>query len=79
MDLQNLGLVTLFLLSWHQKNIALQSLIYRAQKRKTRRWWVRPINRKKRQGFMHNLFRELKSIDHEESLVSTMLEIGPIS
>ena len=35
--------------------------------RGNRRWWVRPINRRRQQtGSYANLFREMKETDHEE-------------
>ncbi|XP_071652757.1 uncharacterized protein [Temnothorax longispinosus] len=72
MDLQKLNLIIHFMLYWHQ-SIVLQILTYRIQKVKSRRWWVRPINRRKRQGFVSNLFREIKLTDHEEFFMYTRL------
>lgn len=72
MDLQKLSLITLFMLYWHQ-SIVFEILTYRIQKVKSRRWWVRPINRRKREGFVSNLFREIKSNDHEEFFMYTRL------
>ncbi|XP_071637549.1 putative nuclease HARBI1 [Temnothorax longispinosus] len=70
MDLEEISYVTLFLLIWHQ-NIMLQLA---NNQRKTRRWWVRPVNRRKRQqGFLNNLFREIRSTDHEEFFTYTRL------
>lgn len=58
---------------WYQK-ITLQVLTYYRTQRVIRRWWVRRVNRRKRQqGFVYNLFREIKSNDHEEFFVYTRL------
>ncbi|EZA53811.1 hypothetical protein X777_06627 [Ooceraea biroi] len=59
------------MLLWHQ-NVALQIINYR-QNVKIRRWWVRPINKRKQQGFLCNLFREIRSNDHEEFFMYTRL------
>lgn len=73
MDLKELGLITLFMLL-REQSIILQLVAYQAQKIKMRRWWVRPINKRKReQGFMCNLFREITMTDHEEFFAYTRL------
>jgi len=50
---------------WSQFLI-LQRRIVQTKRHTGRRWWVRPVNRHKRQGFNFNLVRELIASDHEE-------------
>ncbi|XP_039303003.1 protein ALP1-like [Solenopsis invicta] len=71
MDLKKLGLTTLFILLRHQ-SILLQ-IALQTQRVKTRRWWIRPLNKKKHHGFMCNLFREIRLTDHEEFFGYTRL------
>lgn len=73
MDLKKLGLTTLFILLRNQ-SIVFQIIALQAQRLKIRRWWIRPISKKKRQqGFLCNLFREIRSTDHEEFFIYTRL------
>lgn len=40
---------------------------YRGRGRGRRRWWIRPVNRRReQQGFYHNLVSETQLADHEE-------------
>jgi len=56
-----------FLLIWHQKLNLQYHILKRKRKNSCRRWWVRPVNRKKNaKGFYANLVKELKNTDHEE-------------
>lgn len=65
MDLQKIGLV-LFMMLWKQLLI-LQRRIIQMKRPIGRRWWARPVNRRRRdQGFKLNLFCELIISDHEE-------------
>lgn len=58
-------LVILFMLLC-SKFLILQKCIH-TKKSIGRRWWVRPVNKRRRnQGFNLNLFRELIINDHEE-------------
>lgn len=66
LDTVDIALVTLFLLTYHEV-LSLQFRMLKNMKYPRRRWWVRPINRKKNaQGFYANLVKELKETDHEE-------------
>lgn len=67
LDTVDIALVTLFLLVWHEI-LGLQFRMLKSKmKYSRRRWWVRPVNRKKNaQGFYVNLVKELKTTDHEE-------------
>lgn len=66
MDLLKIGFIVLFMMIWSQILI-FQHRIVQAKKSVGRRWWVRPVSRRKRdQGFNLNLFRELFMCDHEE-------------
>lgn len=51
--------------------VAIRTKLYLSQRdrrgRGRRRWWVRPVNRsRKEDGHYDNLFRQLKETDHEE-------------
>lgn len=63
----DIALVTLFLLACYEM-LGLQfCILERKKKYCSRRWWIRPVNRKKHiQGFYANLVKELKETDHEE-------------
>jgi len=42
-------------------------IVLQAQEIKIRRWWIRPINKRRRQqGFLFNLFRKIRLTDIEE-------------
>jgi len=46
------------------------------KKRRIRRWWVRPVNYpRETQGIYNNLFRELKTTDHEEFFDYTRMNV----
>lgn len=69
MDLKKLGLIIVFMLLRRQ-SVLLQLIANK--KIKTRRWWVKPINKKKKeQGFVCNLFCEMTMTDHEEFFAYT--------
>lgn len=72
MDLKKLGFLTLFILLIN-KSIILRFAALRVQEKKVRRWWVRPINKRKRQGFLCNIFCEIRLTDHEEFFAYTRL------
>jgi len=55
------------------QSIVLRLVALQARGVKIRRWWVRPINKRKRQGFLCNLFREIRLTDHEEFFAYTRL------
>ncbi|XP_077275716.1 uncharacterized protein LOC143904723 [Temnothorax americanus] len=69
MDLQKIG-IALFIMLWSQiLNIQWRIIQTRraTESRSRRRWWVRPVNKRRfDQGFNLNLFRELRISDHEE-------------
>jgi len=71
-DLKKLSLIILFI-SIINQSIVLRLVALRAQRVKIRRWWVRSINKRKRQGFLCNLFCEFRLIDHEEFFAYTWL------
>lgn len=65
MDLRQIGVV-LFMMLWSQF-LSIQWRIIQRRRTIGRRWWVRPVNRRRiDQGFNLNLFRELSISDHEE-------------
>lgn len=66
-DETELVLITLFLLTWHEVLSQLYRILQRRNKYSCRRWWIRPVNRKKNtKGFYANLVKEIKQTDHEE-------------
>lgn len=67
LDTTDIALVTLFLHSWHEIQGLQLRMLKNKMKYSRRRWWIRPVNRKKNtQGFYANLVKELKQTDHEE-------------
>lgn len=65
MDLRKIG-IGLFTMLW-SRLLTIQWHIIQTRKAIGRRWWARPVNRRRfDQGFNFNLFRELSISDHEE-------------
>lgn len=59
-------------------NLFLMLLLAKKQlnKRRTRRWWVRPINYgRETQGIYNNLFREVITTDHEQFFEYTRMNV----
>jgi len=75
MDLKKLGLITRYfiLLLFYYRSIALQMIALQAQKIKIRHWWIKPNKRRWQQGFLFNLFCEIRLTDHEEFFAYTRL------
>lgn len=72
MDLQKIGAV-LFIMLWSQY-LRLQWHIVKTKRYIGRRWWIRPVNKRKlHQGFNLNLCRELSINDHEEFFAYTRM------
>ena len=62
----------------HCWNLFLMILRLKMQlsKRRIRRWWVRPINYSRTtQGTYDNLFREMRTTDHEEFFEYTRMNV----
>ena len=73
MDLKKLGLITRFILLLN-RSIVLPMISLQVQKVKIRYWWIRPINKRRwQQGFLFNLFREVRLTDHKEFFAYTRL------
>lgn len=48
----------------------------RMNRKRTRRWWIRPLNySRETQGTYRNLFRELRTMDHEEFFDYTRMNV----
>lgn len=59
-------------------NLFLMLLLAKMQlnKRRIRRWWMRPINYSREiQGIYNNLFRELRTTDHEVFFEYTRMNV----
>jgi len=73
MDRNLLLSFTFFLMMWHQ-SIQMQTLYVLNNRRRLRRWGVRPVNRSKDEhGFQHNLFEELWTSDAREFYEATRM------
>jgi len=71
MDRNLLLSFTFFLMMWHQTT-QMQTLYVLNNRRRLRRWGVRPVNRSKDEhGFQHNLFEELWTSDAREFYEAT--------
>lgn len=69
-------LLHILLMSQCRNLVLLAAKIKRLKKKKIRRWWVRPVNYPRNtQGIYNNLFRELKTTDHEEFFAYTRMSV----